>query len=294
MSAVATRTLDTLPLIRRGKVRDSYRFGNDLLFIASDRISAFDVVLPSAIPGKGAILNQLSGFWFEKTASIAPNHVIRIGLPESVETNDREWFDARATVARQAERIDFECVVRGYLAGSGWKEYQRSGTIAGHILPPDLDRAAQLPEPIFTPAMKNDVGHDENITVARFRDLAGAELASQLESLSLALYRFASEHASKSGLILADTKFEFGMIDDQLTVIDEMLTPDSSRYWEASTWQPGREPDSFDKQFVRNWLDASGWNHEPPGPELPDHVIAGTRQRYIEAFQRLTGRDPVV
>lgn len=292
-SAVATQLLDSLSLVRQGKVRDCYQFGDDLLFVASDRISAFDVVLPSAIPGKGAVLNQLSGFWFEKTARIVPNHVLRVGLPESVETADRHWFDARSTVARKAERIDFECVVRGYLAGSGWKEYQSTGQIAGHELPSGLARAAQLPEPIFTPAMKNDVGHDENISVERLQDLLGFDLARQLEHISLELYRFAAETAAVSDIILADTKFEFGMIDDQLTLIDEILTPDSSRYWEASTWAPGNEPDSFDKQFVRNWLDASGWDHEPPGPTLPSDVVLGTQQRYVEAFQRLTGHDPV-
>lgn len=293
MSAVAaTLLLDSLPLIRQGKVRDCYRFGADLLFVASDRISAFDVILPSAIPGKGAVLNQLSGFWFAKTAHIVPNHVIKVGLPASVETDDRAWFDARSTVARRADRIDFECVVRGYLAGSGWKEYQASGTIAGHEPPPGLPPASQLPQPIFTPAMKNDVGHDENITVERLQDLVGIEIASQLESLSLALYGFAADLAAKSGLILADTKFEFGMIGDQLTLIDEILTPDSSRYWDAATWTPGIEPDSFDKQFVRNWLDSSGWNHEPPAPYLPDDVVRGTQRRYIEAFRRLTGHEP--
>ena len=294
MSAVAaTQLLDSLPLIRQGKVRDCYAFGNELLFVASDRISAFDVILPSAIPGKGAVLNQLSGFWFEKTAHIVPNHIVQVGLPASIETPERAWFDARTTVARRADRIDFECVVRGYLAGSGWKEYQSNGQIAGHSLPAGLPRAAQLPEPIFTPAMKNDVGHDENITIERFQDLVGIDIASRLESLSLELYRFATEHAAGCGLILADTKFEFGMIGDQLTLIDEILTPDSSRYWEAVTWKPGVEPDSFDKQFVRNWLDASGWNHEPPAPVLPDDVIEGTQRRYIEAFQRLAGHDPV-
>ncbi len=294
MSTVAaTYLLDSLPLIRQGKVRDCYQLGDDLLFVASDRISAFDVILPSAIPGKGAILNQLSGFWFAKTAPLVPNHVIQVGLPESVETSNRAWFDARSTVARKADRIDFECVVRGYLAGSAWKEYAASGSVAGRSLPSGLIRASQLPEPIFTPAMKNDVGHDENITLERLRDLVGPELAAHLESLSLALYRFAAEYAASRGLILADTKFEFGMIGDRLILIDEILTPDSSRYWEAATWQPGTEPDSFDKQFVRNWLDASGWKHEPPAPVLPDDVIRGTQQRYIEAFQRLTGRDPV-
>jgi phosphoribosylaminoimidazole-succinocarboxamide synthase len=294
MSAVAaTRTIESLPLIRQGKVRDCYQFGDDLLFVASDRISAFDVVLPSAIPGKGAVLNQLSGFWFGKTGHIVPNHLVQIGLPDEVETTDRTWFDARSTVARRADRIDFECVVRGYLAGSGWREYRQTGAIAGHELPAGLRQSARLAEPIFTPAMKNDVGHDESITVERLRDLIGDDLTSKLEQLSLALYSFAAAHAADRGMLLADTKFEFGMIDDQLTLIDEILTPDSSRYWEASTYEPGRDQDSFDQQFVRDWLDSTGWDHEAPGPELPIEVIAGTQQRYLEAFQRLTGHAPI-
>ncbi len=290
---VATRLLDSLPLIRQGKVRDCYQLGNDLLFVASDRISAFDVVLPSAIPGKGAVLNQLSGFWFEKTKHIVPNHAIHIGLPESVESTERKWFDARSTVAKKAERIDFECVVRGYLAGSGWKEYRGTGAIAGHKLPAGLSQSACLPEPIFTPAMKNDAGHDENISVDRLRDLVGSDLAGQLENLSRALYATAAQHARTCGMLLADTKFEFGMVGDELTLIDEILTPDSSRYWEASAYAPGRDQESFDKQYVRNWLDSIGWNHEPPAPELPAEVISGTQRRYIEAFQRLTGHDPI-
>lgn len=295
MSApVATQLLDSLPLLRQGKVRDCYQLGDDLLFVASDRISAFDVVLPSAIPGKGAVLNQLSGFWFEQTAQIIPNHVIKVGLPATVETTDRAWFDARSTAARKADRIDIECVVRGYLAGSAWREYQANGAIAEQEIPSGLERAAKLPRPYFTPAIKNDFGHDENISLERFEDLVGLELAGLLEQTSLALYAFASDFVAPKGLILADTKFEFGMIDGELTLIDEILTPDSSRYWEASTYQPGKEPDSFDKQYVRNWLDTTGWDHEPPGPPLPDDVIAGTRQRYIEAFERITGTEPVL
>ena len=294
MSAVAaTQLLDSLPLIRQGKVRDCYQLGNDLLFVASDRISAFDVVLPSAIPGKGAVLNQLSNFWFEKTQYIVPNHVVHSGLPESVATSDRDWFEARSTVAKRADRIDFECVVRAYLAGSGWKEYQRTGGIAGHELPTGLHHSALLPQPIFTPAMKNDVGHDENITIERFQDLVGLNLAGELERLSIQLYNFAASHAATCGMLLADTKFEFGTIGGELALIDEILTPDSSRYWESSTYAPGRDQDSFDKQFVRNWLDSTGWDHEPPAPALPADVIAGTQQRYVEAFQRLTGHDPI-
>lgn len=292
-AAVATRLLDSLPLLRQGKVRDCYQLGEDLLFVASDRISAFDVVLPSAIPGKGAVLNQLSNFWFEKTSHIVPNHVIQRGLPTSIDTSDRRWFDARSTLAKRADRIDIECVVRGYLAGSGWKEYRSTGRIAGHALPAGLLLGEKLHEPIFTPAMKNDVGHDENITPERMQDLVGVELSSLLERLSIELYSFASKHARNCGMLLADTKFEFGTINGRITLIDEILTPDSSRYWDASRYAPGRDQESFDKQYVRNWLDSSGWNHEPPAPELPADVIAGTQQRYIEAFHRLTGHDPV-
>lgn len=292
-AAVATRLLDSLPLLRQGKVRDCYQLGEDLLFVASDRISAFDVVLPSAIPGKGAVLNQLSNFWFEKTSHIVPNHVIQTGLPTSIDTSDRRWFDARSTLAKRADRIDIECVVRGYLAGSGWKEYRSTGRIAGHGLPAGLLLGEKLHEPIFTPAMKNDVGHDENITPERMQDLVGVELSSLLERLSIELYSFASKHARNCGMLLADTKFEFGTINGRITLIDEILTPDSSRYWDASRYAPGRDQESFDKQYVRNWLDSSGWNHEPPAPELPADVIAGTQQRYIEAFHRLTGHDPV-
>lgn len=292
-AAVATRLLNSQPLLRQGKVRDCYQYGEDLLFVASDRISAFDVVLPSAIPGKGAVLNQLSGFWFEKTRHIVPNHLIAAGLPDTVECEDRAWFDARSTVARKADRIDFECVVRGYLAGSGWKEYRETGGIAGHDLPSGLPQCARLPEPIFTPAMKNDVGHDENITVERFQDLVGLDVAEALQRISLHLYDYASRHAETRGMLLADTKFEFGIIGEQLALIDEILTPDSSRYWEASSYEPGHDQDSFDKQYVRNWLDSCGWDHEPPGPELPNDVIVGTQQRYLEAFQRLTGREPI-
>lgn len=291
-AAIDSRLLSSLPLIRRGKVRDCYRYGDDLLFVATDRISAFDVVLPSEIECKGAVLNQLAAFWFDRTRHIIPNHLIRLGLPADVESDDRPWFDARTTVAREAQRIDVECVVRGYLAGSAWAEYRRTGAVAGHTLDTGLLRAMALPVPIFTPALKNDEGHDENISIDRFYDLMGRELGRLLESTSLALYRYAADVASQVGLILADTKFEFGLVDGTVTLIDEILTPDSSRYWDAATYEPGREPASFDKQYVRNWLDSSGWNHDPPGPELPPDVIEGTRERYFEAFRRLTGNEP--
>lgn len=285
--------LDSLRMIRQGKVRDCYAWDDNLLFIASDRISAFDVVLPSTVPGKGAVLNQLSNFWFEVTRHIVPNHLVDTRLPPEIKTDNREWFDARSTVARRADRIDFECVVRGYIAGSGWKEYQQTGRLAGVKLPSGLQQCGQLPHATFTPAMKNDVGHDENISVQELKQRAGVDLASRLENLSIELYEFAAEHARACGMLLADTKFEFGMIDGELSLIDEILTPDSSRFWDAAAYEPGRDQSSFDKQFVRNWLESIGWDHEPPGPELPSEVIAGTQRRYIEAFQRLTGRDPI-
>ncbi len=280
------------PLVYSGKVRDTYDLGDGrLLMVASDRLSAFDVVLPTTIPGKGVVLTQLSSFWFGKASALVPNHL----TGETVA--DLDWDPAlmdvlagRSMIVRRAERIPVECVVRGYLAGSGWAEYQRVGSVAGHNLPGGLRKSDQLPEPIFTPARKNDQGHDENITVAHLREDVGADLAGQLEQMSLALYSLAARHAAEKGVLIADTKFEFGFIDGKFSLIDELLTPDSSRFWDASTWHPGREPDSWDKQFVRNWLIDSGWDREAPGPELPAEIVEGTRARYFDAFARLTGQ----
>jgi phosphoribosylaminoimidazole-succinocarboxamide synthase len=283
--------LPGIPLLRRGKVRDSFDLGDAMLMVATDRISAFDVVLPTPIPLKGIILTQLSRFWFEQTRDIVPNHLITASIrdfpQELIARNGK--LAGRSMIVKRAERIDFECVVRGYLAGSAWAEYQREGTMAGLPLPAGMAQATQLPEPVFTPAMKNDAGHDENISIQRLRNEIGTELATKLEETSLQLYLFASGHAQRSGIIVADTKFEFGFIDGELTLIDEALTPDSSRFWDARTYQPGRDQPSFDKQFVRDWLIQSGWNKEPPAPELPGQVVIGTSARYHEAFKRLTG-----
>ncbi len=292
MNTVVIETaLRDLPLYRRGKVRDTYDLGDQLLIVATDRISAFDVVLPTPIPEKGAVLTQLSRFWFNETRHIAPNHLISASIstfPEPLKSCCAD-LAGRAMIVKKAERIDVECVVRGYLAGSAWAEYRESGTVAGEKFPPGLRQADRLPEPVFTPAIKNDHGHDVNISLAQLRDRVGSELASRLEDLSLQIYAFAASLALRRGIILADTKFEFGWIGGELAVIDELLTPDSSRFWDADTYDPGHDQPSFDKQYVRDWLIQSGWNKEPPAPALPRDVVAGTAARYHEAFKRLTG-----
>ncbi len=279
-----------LPIFRRGKVRDTYDLGDNLLMVASDRLSAFDVVLPSSIPGKGVLLTQLSHYWLRTTRHIVPNHFVSTDLTGIVPPEGRSAVEHRAMVVRKADRIDIECVVRGYLAGSGWREYLERQSLAEQPLPAGLRQCERLPEPVFTPALKNDEGHDENVSTQHLDARIGAELSQRLQSVSLALYRFAAAEVAKRGLILADTKFEFGFIDGELALIDEALTPDSSRYWDASTYEPGRDQDSFDKQFVRNWLTDSGWDHEPPGPMLPEAVIAGTQDRYRAAFEMITGQ----
>jgi phosphoribosylaminoimidazole-succinocarboxamide synthase len=267
-----------LPLFSRGKVRDTYELDGDrLLMVATDRLSAFDWVLPTGIPDRGRVLNQLSMFWFERTRDFQENHLLEAGV------------DGRSMVVRRARRLDFECVVRGYLAGSAWAEYRRSGTMAGEPLPPGLRESERLPEPLFTPATKAETGHDENITFGRMQSELGAGLAERIREASLRLYGFGRDHAEQSGLILADTKFEFGMVGDRLILIDEALTPDSSRYWDAATYQVGTAPDSFDKQFVRDWLSGSGWDRDSPPPELPPDVVEQTRRRYLTAYERLTG-----
>jgi phosphoribosylaminoimidazole-succinocarboxamide synthase len=272
-----------LPLFARGKVRDTYELPDRrLLMVATDRVSAFDHVLPTGIPDRGNVLNQLSIFWFERTAQLQENHLIEPG------------DDGRSMVVRRAERIDFECVVRGYLAGSAWAEYRRQGTMAGEKLPPGLRQSEKLPEPIFTPATKAETGHDENVTFSRMSSEVGGELAEKLRDASQLLYGFATEQAEKSGLILADTKFEFGLIDGRLVLIDEALTPDSSRYWDAEKYQVGTAPESFDKQFVRDWLEQSGWDRESPPPPLPDDIVEQTRQRYLTAYERLVGEPLMV
>lgn len=280
-----------VPLLFRGKVRDMYDLGDQLLLVATDRISAFDVILPTPIPDKGAVLTQLSAFWFEKTANIVRNHLLGVRVndyPEAVRAFAGQ-LDGRSMLARKARRLDVECVVRGYLAGSAWAEYSRSGTVCDQPLPPGLARCARLPEPIFTPATKAASGHDENMSVSRMAALVGSELTRQIAEISLKIYAFAHQYALAHGLILADTKLEFGLLDDGLILIDELLTPDSSRYWDSELYQPGRDQPSFDKQFVRDWLETSGWNKEPPAPALPPDVIERTSQKYRDAYRRLVG-----
>ena len=272
-----------LPLFARGKVRDTYELPDRrLLMIATDRISAFDHILPTGIPDRGNVLTQLSIFWFRRTGHLQENHLIEPG------------DDGRSMVVRRAERIDFECVVRGYLAGSAWAEYRRQGTMAGEPLPAGLRQSEKLPEPIFTPATKAESGHDENVTFDRMSADVGGDLAGKLRDASLRLYAFAAEQAESSGLILADTKFEFGLIDGRLVLIDEALTPDSSRYWDAEHYRVGTSPESFDKQFVRDWLEQSGWDRESPPPPLPDDIVEQTRQRYLTAYERLVGEPLMV
>ena len=280
-----------LPLFRRGKVREMYAVDDDrLLMVASDRVSAFDVVMAEPIPGKGAVLTALSAFWFRKTSDLVRNHLIS----DSVDDLPAHVLDVEPSIAgrwllvRRAERIDIECVVRGYLSGSAWAEYRRAGTVAAEALPPGLVESERLAAPIFTPAIKAESGHDENISRAQLATMVGAERARLLEDLSLRLYGAGADHASSRGLILADTKFEFGVVDGELILIDEALTPDSSRYWPADQYAPGGPQPSFDKQFLRDFLASSGWNKEPPPPRLPADVVGGTASRYAAALQRLT------
>jgi phosphoribosylaminoimidazole-succinocarboxamide synthase len=282
-----------LKVFARGKVRDTYELDNDkLLMVATDRISAFDHVLPNGIPDRGKVLTQLSIFWFSQTDYFQENHLVSGMVPDlPAELRDRrDELAGRFMIVRKAKRIDFECVVRGYLAGSAWKEYEESQSLAGEKMPPGLKQSEKLATPIFTPATKAETGHDENISFAQMKKELGEDLATKLRTASLELYKFASELASRRGLILADTKFEFGTIGDKLILIDEALTPDSSRLWEGSTYLVGTSPDSFDKQFVRDWLTRSGWDKESEPPALPEDVVAQTRERYLTAYLRLVGK----
>ncbi|MFN8587066.1 MAG: phosphoribosylaminoimidazolesuccinocarboxamide synthase [Candidatus Eisenbacteria bacterium] len=276
---------------RRGKVRNVYEAGPDhFVIVASDRLSAYDSILPTPIPGKGAILSAISAFWMRTLPAALPHHLVSddpADFPEPFRSH-AELLRGRAQLVRRAERWDIECVVRGYLTGSGWKEYQRSGTVCGIPLPAGLADGARLDPAIFTPATKNDTGHDENISFERMCEAVGAVAAESLRARSLAIYEQARAHAWARGLVLADTKFEFGRVDGHLALIDEALTPDSSRYWDRDAYEAGLLT-SFDKQFVRDWLDASGWDHEPPAPALPADVVARTQQCYLEAVRRLTG-----
>lgn len=280
----------------RGKVRDIYDLGETLLLVACDRISAYDHVLSPAIPGKGKILNQLTNFWFETFSDRVPNHILETEaarFPPELATH-AHMLEGRSVLVRKARVIPFECVARGYLAGSGFREYRTSGSVCGVQLPAGLRRADRLPTPIFTPATKAESGHDENVSFEVMSQAIGETLANDLRRRTLEIFAAGSETLDRAGLLLADTKFEFGEIDGEVTLIDEVLTPDSSRFWEARAWTPGTEPVSFDKQYVRNWLDQSGWDHESPPPELPERVVTGTLERYVEAFRRITGAEPIL
>ena len=293
-TALLTTEIPTLPLVTRGKVRDIYNVDEArLLFVATDRISAFDVVMPNGIPDKGRVLTQISLFWFEKLRAIAKNHLITADVrtyPPALRPY-ADQLEGRSMLVRRVKIQPIECIVRGYLSGSGWKEYQQSGSVCGIKLPAGLRESDKLPAPIFTPSTKAESGHDQNITLPQAVTIVGERLANQLQETSIKLYQAAADYARTRGIIIADTKFEFGLDPGgNLILADEVLTPDSSRFWDVEKYQPGRAQDSFDKQYVRDYLETLDWKKEPPGPELPDEVVEGTRARYLEAYQRLTGK----
>ena len=288
-----TNTDLPLKLFARGKVRDTYELPDDrLLMVATDRLSAFDRVLPNGIPDRGKVLTQLSIFWFSQTHSFQENHLVSGMVPDlpAALRDHRQELAGRFMIVRKAKRIDFECVVRGYLAGSAWKEYEESHTLAGESMPPGLRQSEKLAYPIFSPATKAETGHDENVSLDQMAKEIGDELAAKLRDASLELYKFASEHAERRGIILADTKFEFGLIDGEPILIDEALTPDSSRFWDSAKYVVGTSPESYDKQFVRDWLSRSGWDKESDPPSLPPDIVAQTRERYLTAYQKLVGK----
>jgi len=281
---VTAAGLSDLELVASGKVREMYDLGDRLLMVASDRISTYDVVHPNGIPDKGKVLTGLSAFWFAKTGHIVPNHFV------SATENVPEEVRGRAIVARRLEMLPVECVVRGYITGSGWKDYQATGKVSGIELPPGLVESDRLPTPIFTPSTKAETGHDEAIDFDQAAEAVGdRELMERVRDVSIRLYEFANEHARTCGVILADTKFEFGLADGELVLGDEVLTPDSSRYWPADDYQPGRSQKSFDKQYVRDWASSTDWDKTPPAPEIPEEVVEGTRARYVEAYEKITG-----
>lgn len=288
--------LEGLPKPRRGKVRDIYDLGDRLLLVASDRVSAYDFVLSPEIPDKGKVLNQLTNFWFERLGDVIPNHLIETDVrrfPAGLQPH-AGYLDGRSVLVRKAEVVPYECVARAYLAGSAFREYQETGRACGHDLPPGLVRAARLDKAIFTPATKAEEGHDENIDYETLVEGVGDEMAATLRRVTLELFNRGRELAASRGLILADTKFEFGLVEGRLILIDEVLTPDSSRYWDAAQWSPGTEPVSFDKQPVRDWVAGTGWDKASPPPELTPQVVDETRDRYVDAFRRVTGREPVL
>jgi phosphoribosylaminoimidazole-succinocarboxamide synthase len=298
-SAVLMKTNLPLPVFISGKVRDTYDLGSHLLIVATDRISAFDIVLPTGIPLKGHVLNRLSSFWFRRMAEIMPNHMTEAiddvhsldsYIPEENRFAYPSYLRGRSMIVKKVKRLPLECVVRGYLSGSAWAEYKQNGTISGSKMPTGLWESQELKEPLFTPTSKADVGHDEPVTVEYITKTFGKQIAQELEEKSIAIYRSARDYALSKGIIIADTKFEFGVDNGRLILIDEVLTPDSSRFWYASRYRIGQSQDSMDKQPVRDWLTASGWNKEPPAPALPPNVIAETSDRYVRAYERLTGR----
>lgn len=279
--------------LKSGKVRDIFDLGDRLLFVASDRISAFDVIMPNGIPRKGEVLTQISYFWFSQTESFQPNHLIsraREPLPANLQPF-ADQLAGRSMIVKKAKPLAIECVVRGYLAGSGWKEYRERQSVCGIKLPPGLQDSSELPEPLFTPATKAETGHDENISFEEAANIVGADVADQARVASMKIYNFARDYARKRGIIIADTKFEFGLLDGKLILIDEVLTPDSSRFWPADQYQPGKSQPSFDKQFVRDYLETLDWNKTPPGPVLPADVVAKTTAKYLEAYELLTGKN---
>jgi phosphoribosylaminoimidazole-succinocarboxamide synthase len=283
--------------VRSGKVREVFDLGDAFLLVASDRISAFDVIMPNGIPRKGEVLTQISHFWFEKFSTLVPNHLLRhanepLGVPALAGLPAAQLADLqrRSMIVKKAKPLAIECIVRGYLSGSGWKEYKKSQTVCGIKLPAGLTESAELPEPIFTPSTKAEAGHDENISFDGACKIVGAEFATQARDLSLKIYRAGRDYARQRGIIIADTKFEFGVFDGKLILIDEVLTPDSSRFWPADQYAPGRGQPSFDKQFVRDYLETLEWNKTSPGPKLPDDVVAKTSAKYLEAYEKLTGR----
>jgi len=283
--------LPGVPKVRSGKVREMFDLGDRLLMVASDRISAYDVVMPNGIPRKGEVLTMFSHFWFNRVADLVPNHLLAKAdepLPEAVQSH-ADQIGRRAMVVKKAQPLAIECVVRGYLAGSGWKEYQKQGTVCGVSLPDGLENSSQLPDPIFTPATKAEEGHDENINFDEAVNIVGKNIAEQARELSIELYKRGRDHAAEKGIIIADTKFEFGIFEGELILIDEVLTPDSSRFWPADLYAPGKSQPSFDKQFVRDYLETLDWDKTPPGPELPAEIVQKTSEKYIEAYTRVTG-----
>ena len=299
--SVLLQTNLPLPLFRHGKVRDVYSLGDKLLIVSTDRISAFDAVLPCGIPDKGKVLNQLSAFWFEKTAHIVPNHLIKV-TNSNVTLNEvknllnysgelPDYLAGRSMIVAKAERIPVECIVRGYLSGSAWAEYKETGKVGNIHLPSGMEESQELPQPIFTPTTKSDTEHDRPLNEQDIKNLGIKELLEDLEEKSLLIYCYARDYARNKGIIIADTKFEFGLIKDKLALIDELLTPDSSRFWDTSQYKPGQSQISFDKQPVRDWLLASGWNKEPPAPTLPPEVIEATTQRYDKIYELFTGKE---